>query len=97
MLLGLVGWVAIGLILGFVVSKFLNLHGDDPNLGIGVAAGGAIVFAGAYSWISGAGISAWNVWSMVFAAVGAIVSLALWHGIRARYVSRATYTRRRSY
>ena len=97
MLLGLIGWVVIGLILGFIVSKVLDLHGDDPNLGIGVAAGSAIIVAGAYSWFSGAGVSAWNVWSMLFAAIGAMAGLALWHGIRSRYVSRAPQTRRRSY
>jgi len=97
MLLGLVGWVAVGLIIGFIVSKFLDLHGDDPNLGIGVAAASAIIVAGAYSWLSGAGVSAWNVWSLLFAAIGAVAGLVVWHGIRSRYVSRTPHTRRRSY
>ena len=97
MFLGIVGWIAIGALLGFIVSKILNLHGDDPRLGMGVAVGGAIVFAAGYSLISGAGVMPWNPWSMLFAAVGAGIGLATWHGIRSRYVSRARQTHRRSY
>jgi MFS family permease len=97
MLLGIVGWIVIGSIIGFIVSKILDLHGDDPRLGIGVAVGAAIVFAAVYTMISGAGVSAWNPWSMLFAAIGAGAGLAVWHGVRSRYVSRARQTHRRSY
>ena len=96
MFLGLVGWVVVGLVVGFVVSKVLNLHGDDPKLGIGAAAGGAIVGGLLYSLISGDAVSAWSAWSIVCAAVGAGAGLAVWHGVRSRYVSRASYTVRRS-
>jgi uncharacterized membrane protein YeaQ/YmgE (transglycosylase-associated protein family) len=97
MLLGIIGWIVIGLIIGFVVSKTLDLHGDDPRLGIAAAAAGAVVVATGYTLVSGAGVSAWNVWSMLFAAIGAGVAVAVWHGVRSRYVSHASYTRRRSY
>ena len=97
MIMGILGWIAIGLILGFIVSKALDLHGDDPRIGIAVAAGGAIVAATIYTIVSGAGVSPWNVWSMLFAAIGAVAALGIWHGVRSRYVSRAPYTRRSSY
>jgi uncharacterized membrane protein YeaQ/YmgE (transglycosylase-associated protein family) len=97
MFLGLIGWVVIGLIVGLIVSKVLDLHGDDPKLGIGVGAGGAIVGGFLYSLISGAPVTAWNPWSLLFAAVGAGAAAAVWHGVRSRYVSRGAYTTRRSY
>ncbi len=97
MLVGIIGWVLVGLLVGFIISKVLDLHGDDPRLGIGVAAGGAIIFAVLYTVISGAGVSAFNIWSLVFAAIGAGVAVAVWHMIRSKYVSRAPYTRRSSY
>lgn len=81
MLVGIIGWVLVGLLVGFIISKVLDLHGDDPRLGIGVAAG----------------VSAFNIWSLLFAAVGAGVAVAVWHMIRSKYVSRAPYTRRSSY
>jgi uncharacterized membrane protein YeaQ/YmgE (transglycosylase-associated protein family) len=97
MFIGIIGWVIVGLAVGFIVSKVLDLHGDDPLLGIGVSVGGAIVFAVIYTVISGAGVSPFNIWSLLFAAIGAGVGTATWHLIRSKYVSHATYSRRSSY
>jgi uncharacterized membrane protein YeaQ/YmgE (transglycosylase-associated protein family) len=97
MIMGIIGWVLVGLLVGFIISKVLDLHGDDPRLGIGIAAGGAIIAAVLYTVISGAGVSAFNMWSLSFAAVGAGVSVAVWHLIRSKSVSHAPYTRRSSY
>ena len=97
MFIGIIGWVIVGLLVGFIVSKVLDLHGDDPRLGIGVAVGSAVVCATLYTIISGAGVSAFNVWSLIFAAVGAGAGVAAWHLIRSKSVSHAPYSRRRSY
>jgi uncharacterized membrane protein YeaQ/YmgE (transglycosylase-associated protein family) len=96
MFFGLVGWVVVGLVVGFVVSKVLNLHGDDPKLGIAAAGAGAVVGGILYSVIGGASVEAWNLWSILWAAVGAGAGAAVWHGVRSRYVSRASYSVRRS-
>ena len=97
MLMGIVGWVIVGLAVGFIVSKVLDLHGDDPLLGIGISVGGAVVFAVIYTVISGAGVSSFNVWSLLFAAIGAGVATATWHLIRSKSVSHAPYSRRSSH
>jgi uncharacterized membrane protein YeaQ/YmgE (transglycosylase-associated protein family) len=97
MIVGIIGWIVMGLIVGFIATKFVNLHGDDPRLGFAVACGGAIVAAALYTMISGAGVSAWNVWSILFAAIGATSGVVAWHVVRSRHVSREAYTIRRSY
>jgi uncharacterized membrane protein YeaQ/YmgE (transglycosylase-associated protein family) len=97
MILGIIGWLVLGLLVGFVVSKFVDLHGDDPILGIGAAVGGAFVAAILYTVISGAGVSAWNPWSLLWAAVGSVAGVTTCHVIRSRYVSREAYSRRSSY
>ena len=97
MIFGIVGWIVIGSVIGFVASKLINLRGDDPRLGIAACCGGAILGGALYSIISGVGVSAWNVWSLVYATIGAIASLVIWHAVRSRYVSREPYTRRSSY
>ncbi|HZN69323.1 MAG TPA: hypothetical protein VFB66_28875 [Tepidisphaeraceae bacterium] len=97
MFVGLLGWVVLGLIIGFIASKFVNLRGDDARLGIGVAALGAVLAGAAYSIISGDGVSAWNLWSLIFAAAGAVAGAVAWHGVRSRYISKAPYTHRSSY
>ena len=97
MLIGIIGWIAVGLLVGFIATKAVDLHGDDPRLGSAAACGGAIVAAILYTVISGAGVSAWNLWSVLFAALGAVVAVVTWHAVRSRYVSRESYTRRSSY
>ncbi len=97
MIMGVFGWVVVGLLVGFIASKIVNLHGDDPMGGIGVATIAAVVMAAAYTIISGDGVSAWNLWSIIFAAMGAIAGVITWHLVRSRFVSRAPQTSRRSY
>jgi len=97
MFLGLLGWIAVGLLVGFVTTKLVNLRGDDPRLSIGVAAAGAICGAVIYTIFSGAGVSAWNPWSLLSAAGGAAVAMVIWHAVRSRTISHDTYTSRRSY
>ena len=94
---GIISWIAVGLLVGFIVSKFLDLHGDDPRLGFGVAAIGAIVAATIYTIISGAPVSPWNLWSLIFASGSAAISVTIWHLVRSRFVSHEDYTRRSSY
>src|ERR1043166_3740592 len=94
---GIVSWIVVGLVVGFIVSKLIDLHGDDPRLGFGVAAASAIVGAILYTIISGAPISPWNLWSLIFASSAAAVGVATWHIVRSQFVSREVQTRRSSY
>ena len=97
MLMGILGWVLVGLVVGFVATKVVNLRGDDPTFGLVAAAVGAIVAAIIYTVVSGAGVTPWNVWSLLWAAVGACVGVAAYHLVRSRSISHAPYTRRSSY
>ena len=97
MIMGILGWLAVSLLIGFIASKVVNLRGDDPIGGIGAAGIGGIVAAILYTVISGAGVSGFNLWSIMFAAIGAVAGTMTWHLTRSRYVSKAPYTRRSSY
>jgi|SRR3954471_3717452 uncharacterized membrane protein YeaQ/YmgE (transglycosylase-associated protein family) len=96
-ILGIVEWIVIGLLIGFIASKLVDLHGDDPRLGVFVATGGAILAAGLYCLFSGTGVTGWDPWTLACAAVGAIAGAVVWHAVRSRYVSRQTYSPRSSY
>lgn len=96
MFLGIVGWFICGFLIGLMASKAINLRGDDPRLGIGVASLGAIAGGFLFSLVSGSTISWFNVWSLVFASIAALVAAGVWHYLR----TRGTYVRpstRRSY
>jgi uncharacterized membrane protein YeaQ/YmgE (transglycosylase-associated protein family) len=97
MFLSIVGWIVVGSIVGFIASKVVNLRGDDPRLGIGVAVGGALVAGVLYSVISGAGMSDWSTRAFMLAAVGAGAGVAIWHLLRSRYASHAPQSNRNSF
>jgi uncharacterized membrane protein YeaQ/YmgE (transglycosylase-associated protein family) len=89
MFVNLVCWIAVGLIAGFAVSKFVDQRGDDPKLGLVLAAAGAAVGGFAYSLMFGpAGVNAFNTGGLWAALVGALVAVAAWNLIRGR-ASRA--------
>jgi uncharacterized membrane protein YeaQ/YmgE (transglycosylase-associated protein family) len=95
--LGILEWIVVGLIVGFIASKLVNLRGDDPRLGIFAATGGALLAAALYTVFTGAGIGGWRPWSLVWAAVGAAAGALVWHLVRSRYVSHDRYVPRSSY
>ena len=95
--LGILGWIVTGLIVGFVASKAVNLRGDDPRFGIAAAVAGAVVGGLLYTVISGNGVSAWNLWSILCAATGAVLGVVIYHLVRSRSISRDRYVARSSY
>jgi uncharacterized membrane protein YeaQ/YmgE (transglycosylase-associated protein family) len=97
MFLGILGWIVVGLIVGFIVSRVVNLRGDDPRMGIGAAVGGAVAAGALYSMISAGGVTAWNLWGLMWAAIGSVLAVVLWHLIRSRTISHERYVPRRSY
>jgi uncharacterized membrane protein YeaQ/YmgE (transglycosylase-associated protein family) len=97
LIVGVFGWVVIGAIIGFIVSKLVNLRGDDPKLGVGAAVAGAIVAGVLHAMLSGAAVSAWNTWSVLSALAGAVVAVIVWHLVRSRTISHDVQTARRSY
>ena len=95
MLLSILGWTVVGLVVGLVASKAVNLRGDDPKLGMGAAAGGAILGGLLFSVISTT--SGWNPWGLLWAAVGAVLGVIIWHAVRSRTISHDRQTQRSSY
>ncbi|HEY2525837.1 MAG TPA: GlsB/YeaQ/YmgE family stress response membrane protein [Candidatus Binataceae bacterium] len=85
--MGILAWLIVGLIAGFIGSKVVNRSGEglvrDIILGIvGAFVGGIIFQALGYSGVTGV-----NLYSIAIAAVGAIVVLALFHAIRGQRAS----------
>ncbi len=96
-IVGIFGWIVAGLIVGFIVSKIVNLRGDDPKLGIAVAAIAGVLGGIVYTIRSGAGVVGFNVWCMLTVAICALVAVIIWHLVRSRSVSRDQQSVRRSY
>jgi uncharacterized membrane protein YeaQ/YmgE (transglycosylase-associated protein family) len=90
-------WTGIGLILGFVVSRMINLRGDDPRLGIAVSMIGAIVGGVVYRMFSAPETTVWtSLWNYLLPALFAVAALTVWHFVRTRGAYKQP-TVRRSY
>jgi uncharacterized membrane protein YeaQ/YmgE (transglycosylase-associated protein family) len=96
MLIGLFGWILCGVIPGFIASKIVNLHGDDPRLGMAIGGVGGLAGGWLYCFFTGLPITSFNLMSLFFALVAALAGMAIWYLIRARGVHE-TPTFRRSY
>ena len=81
---GIIGWIVLGLVVGLVASRVVNLKGDDPRLGIALGVAGGVLGGWLYTAISGATVSAFDVWGLLAAAVGAALASATWHLVRSR-------------
>ena len=97
MILGIVSWLVVAVIVGFIASKVVDLRGDDPRLGLAASCAGSIVAAVLYTVISGSAVSARNPWALLAAATGAAIGVFAGHAIRSRSISRESYSRRNSY
>jgi len=82
MLIGVVGWIVLGTIVGFIASKIVPLRGDDPRMGIIMAAVGAVIGGWLYSHHTGNAVTSFNVTSLISAAIAAAVVLVIFHGWR---------------
>jgi len=96
MLVGFICWIVVGLIVGFIASRIVNIRDEDPKLGLLV--GGAAALIG--GWVSNAfsipGAAGFNLWSVMFAGIGALVGLAVWHAVQARIAPVGSKTFRQS-
>jgi uncharacterized membrane protein YeaQ/YmgE (transglycosylase-associated protein family) len=78
--LGVLSWLILGLIAGFIASKIVNKTGEGLILDIVLGVIGA--FVGGYiftHFFGAAGVSGLNLYSMFVAVVGAIIVLLIYH------------------
>jgi uncharacterized membrane protein YeaQ/YmgE (transglycosylase-associated protein family) len=79
--MGIIAWLVLGLIAGFIASKIVNRTGSgivvDLILGVvGAFAGGFL-----FHLIGAKGVTGFNLWSLIVAVIGAVVVLAVYHAI----------------
>ncbi|MEP6572439.1 MAG: GlsB/YeaQ/YmgE family stress response membrane protein [Gemmatimonadota bacterium] len=79
--MSLLAWIVLGLIAGFIGSKIVNKSGEGVVLDIVLGVIGAVVGGWLFRSFGSAGVTGFNVWSLVVAIVGAVVVLVLYHAV----------------
>ena len=79
--MGVISWIILGLIAGFVGSKIVNKSGQGLLRDIALGIVGAIVGGVIFSAMGLGGVSGLNIWSMIVAIAGAVIVLWVFHRV----------------
>ena len=84
--MSLLAWIILGLIAGFVASKLINRTGEGVVLDILLGIVGAVVGGWLFNTFGMAGITGFNLYSLLVAVVGAAALLVVYHALFRRAV-----------
>ena len=82
--MSIIGWIVLGLIAGFIASKIVNRAGEGFLMDIVLGIVGAVVGGFIFEQFGAAGITGFNIYSMIVAIIGAIILLVIYHAIFSR-------------
>jgi uncharacterized membrane protein YeaQ/YmgE (transglycosylase-associated protein family) len=77
-------WLVLGLIAGFIASKIYEGSGQGVVMDIVLGIVGAVVGGFLFNAFGGAGVTGFNLYSMIVAVIGAIVVLWIYHAVVGR-------------
>jgi uncharacterized membrane protein YeaQ/YmgE (transglycosylase-associated protein family) len=80
--MSILAWIILGLIAGFIASRVVNRHGAGLVLDLVIGIVGAVIGGWIMTALGGAGITGFNLWSLLVAIVGAIILLVIVHAVR---------------
>ena len=80
--MSILAWIVLGLISGFIASKIVNKSGEGILVDILLGIVGAVVGGWLFNQFGSAGVTGFNLYSMLVAIIGAIVVLVIYHAIR---------------
>ena len=82
--MGIISWIILGLIAGFIGSKIVDQQGQGFWLNIALGIFGALVGGFLFSLFGSTGVTGLNIWSIIVAIVGAVVVLLVYNGLTGR-------------
>jgi uncharacterized membrane protein YeaQ/YmgE (transglycosylase-associated protein family) len=82
--MGIVSWIILGLIAGFIGSKIVGRHGQGFWLDIALGIVGALVGGFLFDLFGASGVTGLNIYSMIVAVVGSVVVLVIYNAVTGR-------------
>jgi len=76
--MGIISWIILELIAGFIGSKIINRTGEGIVLDVILGVIGAIVGGYLFNLVGAQGVTGLNLWSLLVAVIGAIVVLVVY-------------------
>jgi uncharacterized membrane protein YeaQ/YmgE (transglycosylase-associated protein family) len=82
--MGIVTWIILGLIAGFIGSKIVDRQGQGFWLDIALGIVGALVGGFLFDLFGASGVTGLNIYSMIVAVVGSVVMLVIYNAVTGR-------------
>jgi uncharacterized membrane protein YeaQ/YmgE (transglycosylase-associated protein family) len=79
--MGIISWIVLGLIAGFIGSKIVNRQGQGFWLDIALGIVGALVGGFIFDLFGASGVTGLNIYSMIIAVAGSIVVLLIYNAL----------------
>jgi uncharacterized membrane protein YeaQ/YmgE (transglycosylase-associated protein family) len=80
--MGVLAWIILGLIAGFIASTLVNKQGQGLVVDIVLGIIGAVVGGWIFHVAGATGVTGFNIWSLLVAVVGSVVLLVIYHAVR---------------
>jgi uncharacterized membrane protein YeaQ/YmgE (transglycosylase-associated protein family) len=77
--MGIIAWIIVGLIAGFLASKVVNRSGEGFLRDVLLGIIGAVVGGWIFNAMGQAGVSGINLYSILVAFVGGVIVLVIYH------------------
>jgi uncharacterized membrane protein YeaQ/YmgE (transglycosylase-associated protein family) len=82
--MGIISWIVLGLIAGFIGSKIVESEGQGFWLNIALGIVGALVGGFLFDLFGASGVTGLNIYSMIVAIAGSIVVLLIYNALTGR-------------
>ena len=82
--MGIISWIILGLIAGFIGSKIVDKQGQGLWLNIALGIVGALVGGFLFDLFGATGVTGFNIYSMIVAVVGSTVVLLIYNAVTGR-------------
>jgi len=79
--MGVISWIILGLIAGYIGSKIVDKQGQGFWLNIALGIVGALVGGFVFDFFGSTGVTGLNIWSMIVAIVGSVVVLLIYNAV----------------
>ena len=82
--MGILSWIILGLVAGFIGSKIVDRQGQGFWLDIALGIVGAIVGGYLFDAFGASGVTGLNIYSMMVAVLGSVVVLLIYNALMGR-------------
>jgi uncharacterized membrane protein YeaQ/YmgE (transglycosylase-associated protein family) len=82
--MSLLAWIILGLVAGFVASKIVNKTGEGFVLDIVLGIVGAVAGGWVFHAFGMAGVTGFNLYSLLVAVAGSVLLLVAYHAVMGR-------------